>query len=185
MEAEIEEVVLGPAVRALEEEGIRYRGVLYGGLMLTKEGPKVLEFNCRFGDPEAQVVMPRLVANLPELLLACLEGNLSHYRVGWAEGACVGVVLASTGYPGPVETGKPISGLADAAGLPQVQVFHAGTVARDGKVITAGGRVLTVTALGKDHDEARSRAYEACSRINFDGMAYRRDIAADATGGAA
>ncbi|TMK98686.1 MAG: phosphoribosylamine--glycine ligase [Actinobacteria bacterium] len=185
VEAEIEEVVLAPAVRALEEEGIRYRGVLYGGLMLTKDGPKVLEFNCRFGDPEAQVVLPRLVANLPELLLASLEGNLSHYQVAWAEGACVGVVLASAGYPGPVETGRPISGLADAAGLPQVQVFHAGTVARDGRVVTAGGRVLTVTALGKDHEEARTRAYEACSRINFDGMAYRKDIAADAMEGAA
>ena len=185
VEAEIEEVVLAPAVRALEEEGIRYRGVLYGGLMLTKDGPKVLEFNCRFGDPEAQVVLPRLVANFPDLLLASLEGNLSHYEVAWAEGACVGVVLASAGYPGPVETGRPISGLADAAGLPQVQVFHAGTVARDGRVVTAGGRVLTVTALGKNHEEARTRAYEACSRINFDGMAYRKDIAADAMEGAA
>jgi len=185
VEAEIEEVVLAPAVRALEEEGIRYRGVLYGGLMLTKDGPKVLEFNCRFGDPEAQVVLPRLVANFPDLLLASLEGNLSHYQVAWAEGACVGVVLASAGYPGPVETGRPISGLADAAGLPQVQVFHAGTVARDGRVVTAGGRVLTVTALGKNHEEARTRAYEACSRINFDGMAYRKDIAADAMEGAA
>jgi phosphoribosylamine--glycine ligase len=185
VEAEIEEVVLAPAVRALEEEGIRYRGVLYGGLMLTKKGPKVLEFNCRFGDPEAQVVLPRLVANFPELLLASLEGNLSHYQVAWAEGACVGVVLASAGYPGPVKTGRPISGLADAAGLPQVQVFHAGTVARDGRVVTAGGRVLTVTALGKNHEEARTRAYEACSRINFDGMAYRKDIAADAMEGAA
>ena len=185
VEAEIEEVVLAPAVRALEEEGIRYRGVLYGGLMLTKDGPKVLEFNCRFGDPEAQVVLPRLVANFPDLLLASLEGNLSHYQVAWAEGACVGVVLASAGYPGPVETGRPISGLADAAGLPQVQVFHAGTVARDGRVVTAGGRVLTVTALGKNHEEARTRAYEACSRISFDGMAYRKDIAADAMEGAA
>jgi phosphoribosylamine---glycine ligase len=185
VEAEIEEVVLAPAVRALEEEGIRYRGVLYGGLMLTKEGPKVLEFNCRFGDPEAQVVLPRLVANFPELLLASLEGNLSHYQVAWAEGACVGVVLASAGYPGPVETGRPISGLADAAGLPQVQVFHAGTVARDGRVVTAGGRVLTVTALGGDHEEARTRAYEACSRINFDGMTYRKDIATHAMEGAA
>ena len=125
------------------------------------------------------------MANFPELLLASLEGNLSHYQVAWAEGACVGVVLASAGYPGPVETGRPISGLADAAGLPQVQVFHAGTVARDGRVVTAGGRVLTVTALGKDHEEARTRAYEACSRISFDGMAYRKDIAADAMEGAA
>ena len=103
----------------------------------------------------------------------------------WTDAACVGVVLASGGYPGPVQTGKPISGLADAAGLPDVHVFHAGTVARDGRVVTAGGRVLTVTALGKDHDEARNRAYEACSRISFDGMTYRTDIAAGATEGAA
>src|SRR5207247_6900835 len=103
--------ILGPAVEALASEGIAYRGVLYGGLMVTAEGPKVLEFNCRFGDPEAQAVLPRLVANLPELLLACLEGNLSHYRVRWEEQACVAVVVASGGYPGPVQTGKPIDGL--------------------------------------------------------------------------
>jgi phosphoribosylamine--glycine ligase len=185
VEGLIGDTILGPTVRAVESEGIRYRGVLYGGLMLTEEGPKVLEFNCRFGDPEAQVVLPRLVANFPELLLACLEGNLSHYQVKWAEAACVGVVLASGGYPGPVQTGKPISGLGDAAGLPDVHVFHAGTVARNGRVVTAGGRVLTVTALGKDHDEARNRAYEACSRIDFDGMTYRQDIAAGAMEGAA
>jgi phosphoribosylamine--glycine ligase len=185
IEAEIEEKVLGPAVRALDEEGIRYRGVLYGGLMLTKEGPKVLEFNCRFGDPEAQVVLPRVVVNFPELLLACLEGNLSHYQVSWTEAACVGIVLASAGYPGPVQTGKAISGLAEAAALSDVQVFHAGTARRDGKVVTAGGRVLTVAALGKDHDEARSRAYEACSQISFDGMANRSDVAAEASRGAA
>ena len=179
------EEVVGSTLAELVRRGIDYRGVLYAGLMLTPDGPKVLEYNVRFGDPEAQVVLPRLVANFPELLLASLEGNLSHYQVAWAEGACVGVVLASAGYPGPVETGRPISGLADAAGLPQVQVFHAGTVARDGRVVTAGGRVLTVTALGKNHGEARTRAYEACSRINFDGMAYRKDIAADAMEGAA
>jgi phosphoribosylamine--glycine ligase len=181
----IGETILQPTVQALRAEGIRYRGVVFAGLMLATEGPKVLEFNCRFGDPETQVVLPRLVANLPELLLACVEGNLSHYRVSWTDEACVGVVLASAGYPGPVQTGLPITGLEDAAALPAVQVFHAGTIARDGRVVTAGGRVLTVTALGRDHDEARSRAYEACSLINFDGMTYRRDIAAGAMQGAA
>jgi phosphoribosylamine--glycine ligase len=181
----IAETILRPTVEALRAEGIPYRGAVFAGLMLAKEGPKVLEFNCRFGDPETQVVLPRLVANFPELLLACVEGNLSHYRVRWTGEACVGVVLASAGYPGPLETGLPITGLKEASARPQVQVFHAGTIARDGRVVTAGGRVLTVTALGRDHDEARSRAYEACSLIHFDGMTYRRDIAAGAMQGAA
>jgi phosphoribosylamine---glycine ligase len=184
-EEAIEQTILRPTVQALRAEGIRYRGVVFAGLMMTQDGPKVLEFNARFGDPETQVILPRLVANLPELLLACVEGNLSHYRVRWTEEACVGVVLASAGYPGPVETGLPITGLEEAAALPAVQVFHAGTIARDGRVVTAGGRVLTVTALGTDHEEARSRAYEACSLIDFDGMTYRRDIAAGAMQGAA
>jgi phosphoribosylamine--glycine ligase len=184
-EREVAESILHSTVKALESEGVRYRGVVFAGLMLSKEGPKVLEFNCRFGDPEAQVVLPRLVANFPELLLACIEGNLSHYQVSWTPEACVGVVLASGGYPGPVQTGLPISGLEDAGAVPGVQVFHAGTVARDGRVMTAGGRVLTVTAMGRDHQEARSRAYEACSLIHFDGMTYRRDIAAGPMQGAA
>jgi phosphoribosylamine--glycine ligase len=183
-EEAIDQTILLPTVQALRTEGIAYRGVVFAGLMLTEEGPKVLEYNCRFGDPETQAVLPRLVANLPELLLACVEGNLSHYRVRWTDEACVGVVLASAGYPGPIETGLPITGLERAAALPAVQVFHAGTIARDGRVVTAGGRVITVTALGRDHDEARSRAYEACSLIDFDGMTYRRDIAADAMQGA-
>jgi phosphoribosylamine--glycine ligase len=177
--------ILRRTVEALEQEGIRYRGVLYAGLMVTDQGPRVLEFNCRFGDPEAQVVLPRLVANLPELLLACLEGNLSHYRARWTKEACVGVVVASRGYPGPAHVGEPISGLTEASSLTGVQVFHAGTVARNGRVVTAGGRVLTVTAMGKDHREARSRAYGACSRIAFEGMGYRGDIAAGPTRGEA
>jgi phosphoribosylamine--glycine ligase len=177
VEAQVLSDILRPAVEALAAEGIVYQGVLYAGIMLTAEGPKVLEFNCRFGDPEAQVVLPRMVGNFPELLLACVERNLSHYRLAWTPQACVGVVLASHGYPGPVDTGRPISGLEDAAGQEGVQVFHAGTVARDGKVVTSGGRVLTVTALGSDLGEARQRAYEACSLIHFDGMHYRKDIA--------
>jgi phosphoribosylamine---glycine ligase len=185
IEEEIARTILRPTVQALHDEGIRYRGVIYGGLMLTADGPKALEFNCRLGDPEAQVVLPRLVANLPELLLACIEGNLSHYRVGWTEEACVGVVLASGGYPGPVQTGLPITGLDRAEAVDGVQVFHAGTAARDGRVVTAGGRVLTVMALGKDHQEARTRAYHACSLIQFDGLTYRRDIAAGPMQGAA
>jgi phosphoribosylamine---glycine ligase len=169
--------ILKATAAALAAEGVRYQGVLYAGLMMTSEGPKVLEFNCRFGDPEVQVVLPRLVGNFPELLLACVEGNLSHYELTWAPEACVGVVLASHGYPGPVDTGRAISGLEDVAELEGVQVFHAGTVARDGRVVTSGGRVVTVTALGSDLREARGRAYEACSLIHFEGMHYRKDIA--------
>jgi phosphoribosylamine---glycine ligase len=179
-EAGIVEGVLDAAVRALQDEGIRYRGVIYAGLMLTADGPKVLEFNARFGDPEAQVILPRLQANLTDVLLACLEGNLAHYELSWTPEACVGVVLASGGYPGVVEAGKVISGLDAASALADVQVFHSGTVARDDRVVTAGGRVLTVTALGAGAQEARERAYEACSLIGFDGMSYRRDIAAAA-----
>jgi phosphoribosylamine---glycine ligase len=176
-EKRIVEEILEPTSAALAAEGVRYQGVLYAGLMLTSQGPKVLEFNCRFGDPEAQVVLPRHLGNFPELLLACVEGNLSHYELTWTPRACVGVVLASEGYPGPVETGRPIAGLDDVADLEGAEVFHAGTVARDGRVVTAGGRVLTVTALGSDLHEARGRAYEACSLIHFDGMHYRKDIA--------
>jgi phosphoribosylamine--glycine ligase len=175
-EGAIVEGILQSAALAMEEEGIRYRGVLYAGLMLTKEGPKVLEFNCRFGDPETQVILPRLESNLGELLLACVEANLSDYRLRWSPSACVGVVLASGGYPGPYRTGLPISGLEGAAGVEGVLVFHSGTVARDGRVVTAGGRVLTVTALGPDVQEARRRAYEACSLIDFEGKSFRRDI---------
>jgi phosphoribosylamine--glycine ligase len=176
-EVRIVEGILRAAAQALDEEGVQYRGVLYAGLMLTGEGPKVLEFNCRFGDPETQVVLRRLVSNLGELLLACVEGNLADYRVAWAPEACVGVVLASSGYPGPVQTGKPISGLEQAEGMQDVEIFHSGTAARDGRVVTSGGRVLTVTAIGESVQQARGRAYEACSRIQFEGMYCRQDIA--------
>jgi phosphoribosylamine--glycine ligase len=177
VEAEIATAVLQPTVRAMDEEGVRYRGVLFAGLMMTADGPRVLEFNCRFGDPETQVVLPRLESNLAEALLACVEGNLSAYRLSWTPRACAGVVLATEGYPGPVETGKPISGLADAASLEDVQVFHAGTALREDRVVTAGGRVLTVSALGADPADARRRVYEACSLIHFEGMRYRTDVA--------
>jgi phosphoribosylamine--glycine ligase len=181
IESRIRENILQATADALASEGVQYQGVLYAGLMVTADGPKVLEFNCRFGDPEAQVVLPRLLGNFPELLLACVERNLSHYQLAWSADACVGVVLASQGYPGPVDTGKPISGLEDVAGQDGVQVFHAGTVAGDGKVVTSGGRVLTVTALGSDLSDARRRVYEACSLIRFDGMHFRKDIAERAT----
>ena len=170
--------VLGPAVRAMEAEGVRYRGVLYAGLMLTDDGPKLLEFNCRFGDPETQALVPRLRSDLGELLLACVEGNLGNYKAIWTPDVCVTVVAAAGGYPGPYETGFEVQGLKEAEEVEGVTVFHAGTAERRGRVVTSGGRVLAVSALGGTATEARNRAYEACSRISFRGMHYRRDIAA-------
>jgi len=170
--------VLGPAVRAMEAEGVRYRGALYAGLMLTDDGPKLLEFNCRFGDPETQALVPRLRSDLGELLLACVEGNLGNYKAIWTPDVCVTVVAAGGGYPGRYETGFEVQGLKEAEEVEGVTVFHAGTAERRGRVVTSGGRVLAVSALGATATEARDRAYEACSRISFLGMHYRRDIAA-------
>ncbi len=170
--------VLEPTVRALRDEGIVYRGVVYAGMMLTADGPQVLEFNCRFGDPETQALVPRLSTDLCEVLVACVEGNLADTRAGWADEACVSVVLASEGYPGEPRTGLPVAGLEEASAVPNVQVFHSGTALRNGRVLTAGGRVLAVSALGASLEDARGLAYEACGRVSFDGMQYRRDIAA-------
>ena len=168
--------ILERTVAAMASEGVPYRGVLYAGLMLTGDGPKVLEFNCRFGDPETQAILPRLATPLAGLLQACAGGDLGARDVAWTDRACVGVVLAAGGYPGAYRTGDPIGGLAEAAGAPGVAVFHAGTSERDGTVVTAGGRVLTVTALGDGIADARDRAYAAVRRISFDGMAFRRDV---------
>jgi phosphoribosylamine--glycine ligase len=179
----IAEAVLEPAIRGLRERGVRYRGVLYAGLMLTEDGPKVLEFNCRFGDPETQAILPRLDTDLAELLDATARGRLGDHKVSWSPEACVTVVLASGGYPGPYETGVPIEGLDRAAEVEGAAVFHAGTVRRDGRVVTAGGRVLTVSALGKGLAEARDRAYRAASLISFEGMHHRSDIAEEAASG--
>jgi phosphoribosylamine--glycine ligase len=172
--------VLERTVEAMAAEGTPYRGVVYAGLMLTDDGPKVLEFNARFGDPETQVVVPRLEADLAELLVACADGTLGDHRAAVGPRACVTVVLASGGYPGDHATGVAIDGLGDAASVDGALVFHAGTAERRGRVVTAGGRVLSVGALGDDLAQARTRAYEACSRISFEGMHYRSDIAAEA-----
>lgn len=168
--------IFEPVVRQLEREGARFQGLLYGGLMVTSDGPKVLEFNCRFGDPETQVVLPRLDSDLAEPMLACAEGNLAPYAPRWRQEACVTVVLASGGYPGDHETGKEIKGIEDAAAMPDVLVFHAGTKKRR-KVVTAGGRVLAVSALGADLAQARVRAYDAVEAIDFKGKQFRTDIA--------
>jgi phosphoribosylamine--glycine ligase len=163
---------------------VPYRGVLYGGFVLTAEGPKVLEFNARFGDPEAQVLLPRLRTDLIDVMLAVVEGRLAEIELKWSDDVAVSVVLASGGYPGEYETGKPITGLDDAAAVPGVTVYHAGTkLADDGALVTAGGRVLNVTAVAPTFAEARERAYEAVSRISFEGMQYRTDIGLKALAG--
>jgi phosphoribosylamine--glycine ligase len=170
--------ILDRTVRALAEEGIPYRGVLYAGLMLTDRGPTVLEFNCRFGDPETQVLMPRLWSEPAELFLACARGELGSAPVDLASGACVTVVLASGGYPGPYDTGFEIRGLDAAERVEGATVFHSGTAERQGRVVTAGGRVLSVSATGASIAQARDRAYEAGARVSFEGMRHRTDIAA-------
>ena len=154
-----------------------YRGVLYGGFMLTSEGPKVLEFNARFGDTETQVILPRLEADFAQVAHAVATGNISNTELSWRDEWAVCVVLASKGYPGAYECGKVILGIDEAENIQGVTVFHAGTALNaDGELITAGGRVLNVVALGKTFEEARSRAYEACELINFEGKQCRQDI---------
>ena len=169
-----------PVVEGLKAEGVAYRGVLYCGLMMTARGPMVLEFNCRFGDPETQPILMRLESDLAEMCLASAEGRLSEGGLDWSEDAAVCVVLASGGYPGNYSTGKKISGLEEAAQVEGVQVFHAGTEKRGSDYFTAGGRVLGVTARARDLAAAVDRAYAACGRIRFEGMHYRKDIAARA-----
>ena len=169
--------IFTPVVRTLADMGSPFVGCLYGGLMLTDDGPKVLEFNCRFGDPETQAVIPRLQSDLGELFLACTERTLADSDLSWTDEACVVVVIASEGYPGRFRTGYPIRGLDEAAAVDGVEVFHAGTARRNGQIVTAGGRVLAVSALGQDIAAAKARAYEAVSKIGFEGMHYRTDIA--------
>jgi phosphoribosylamine---glycine ligase len=182
-EREIWSGIVRATVRAMETEGVRYRGLLYAGLMLTADGPKVLEYNCRFGDPEAEVILPRMRSDLGELVLACVEGNIGNYKALWTDDACVCVVASSGGYPGDHTTGLEIRGLAAADGVEGARVFHAGTAERNGTVVTAGGRVLAVSGLGPTIAEARARAYRAVEQISFEGMHVRRDIAAHAAEG--
>lgn len=179
------ERVLRPCVEEMARRGTPYRGVLYAGLMITAEGPKVVEFNCRFGDPEVQALVPRMDQDIVPILEACVEGRLEEQRLDWKPEACVCVVAASGGYPGKYETGLEIQGLDDPAIVndPQVVVFHAGTaLVERGRVVTAGGRVLGVTALGPDLKQAGERAYAAIEHIRFENMHYRRDIGFRATG---
>jgi len=172
----IMKTVMEPVVLALGDEGRTYRGTLYGGLMITNNMPKVIEFNARLGDPETQVVLPRLKTDLLDIIIAVLDNKLGTVKLEWAEEACVGVVIASGGYPGNYKMGLPISGLNEVD--KDIMIFHAGTKAGPkGEVLTSGGRVLTVSALGKDLAEAREKVYKNIDRIRFDGCYYRQDIA--------
>ena len=168
--------VIRPTIAGLKKQGIVYRGVLYAGIMVTKKGPKLLEFNVRFGDPETQTVLARLKSDLVEAMLWTMGESRELPRLEWDRRPSVCVVMASGGYPGNYEIGKTIEGLDHAAGLKDVVVFHAGTKQVDGRIVTSGGRVLGVTALGKDLKEAQARAYEAVGKIAFEGAHYRKDI---------
>ena len=163
-------------VDAMAKEGREFKGIIFFGLMLTKEGPKVLEYNARFGDPEAQVVLPRMKTDIIEVINACIDGELDKINLDFEDNAAVCVVLASEGYPVSYEKGFPIHGLETFEGKEDYYVFHAGTVKKDDKIITNGGRVLGVTAKGKDLKEARAKAYEAVDWISFDNKYYRNDI---------
>jgi phosphoribosylamine---glycine ligase len=169
--------IVEPMARATANVGAPFVGALYAGLALTSRGPRVVEFNARFGDPETQALMPRLESDLAEVMLAAASGDLKGMRLKWSDAACVCVVLASDGYPGPHETGFEISGLDEAGAIEGVSVFHAGTAERDGAIVTAGGRVLSVSATGQSFASARARAYDAAEKINFEGKHVRSDIA--------
>jgi phosphoribosylamine--glycine ligase len=168
------ETILQPVAKAMEKEGREFKGVLYAGLMVTSDGPKVLEFNARFGDPEVQVILPRLNVDLVDVLLAVVKGRLDDITPEWNNGACVGVVMASGGYPQSYASGLPITGLDRVD--EDIMVFHSGTAEEGGKLFTNGGRVLTVVGRGKDVAEARERVYSNIPRIQFERCHYRQDI---------
>lgn len=168
--------IMHQTVEQLHREGIDYRGCLYGGFMLTPAGPKVLEFNARFGDPETQVILPRLQNDLVDVMLACAGQRLDEVELSWCDDWAVSVVLTSAGYPGSYEKGKVITGIEDAEALDGVTVYHAGTCEQDGQILTNGGRVIDVTALGATFEEARNLAYAACEKIDFEGKTLRHDI---------
>ena len=174
------ETILSPAVAAIRDLGIPYKGVLYAGIMITAEGLKTLEFNCRFGDPETQVILPLLETDLLDIMEAAVNSDLDSLDIAWRNDAAVCIAAASEGYPGEYPTGRRIEGLEDAAAMEGVLVFHAGTRLENGNTLTDGGRVLGVTGVGRDLSEAASRAYAGMGEIRFEGMHYRRDIAARA-----
>jgi phosphoribosylamine--glycine ligase len=174
--------IVDPVLHGMRADGHEYCGFLYVGLMLTCDGPKVIEFNVRFGDPEAQVVLPLIESDLVSLLAAAADGRLDSPAIEMSRDVAVGVVLASAGYPGAVDTGVPIHGLDDASRVRGVTVLHAATAMKEDRLVTSGGRVLTVIGRGASYDEAIARAYEGVSKISFDGMQYRKDIGQKAVG---
>jgi phosphoribosylamine--glycine ligase len=181
--AQIERDIFVPVVDGLLREGIDYEGCLYAGLMLTANGPKVLEFNCRFGDPEAQPLMMRLQTDLVDVMVAMAEGKLDQVELTWDRRPALCVVATSKGYPGDYFKGTPITGIEQADSMPDVKVFHSGTKMEGKQLVTDGGRVLGVTALGNTFADAKRRAYAAIEKIHFDGMHYRKDIGHQATKG--
>lgn len=168
--------VAGPTVRGMAEEGVPFVGVLYCGLMMTPRGPEVLEFNARFGDPETQAILLRLDSDLVDALEACIDGKLAETELRWSPGASACVVASSSGYPGSYKTGLPVSGLANAATVPQVQLFHSGTAKLGNRLVTSGGRVLCAAATGDSLQEALGRAYQALAEVQFEGIYFRNDI---------
>ena len=180
--ADVGAKILNPWLKGCAADGIDFRGLLYPGVMLTKDGPKVIEFNARFGDPETQVYLTRLENDLVELLSASVDGTLGNMELRWSRTASVCVVMASGGYPGSYAKGKPISGLAEAGALPNTKIFHAGTAKAGDQIVTNGGRVLGVTAWAGTLSAARDAAYQAVERIHFEGAHYRHDIASKALG---
>ena len=169
--------IMQPLLDGLTRNATMFRGLLFPGLMITDDELRVLEFNCRFGDPETQAILPRMKSDLLPLLIATIEGRLENVAIEFDPRIAVTVILASGGYPGKYETGKPIEGLENGARLPEVQIFHAGTKRQDRKTVTSGGRVLAITALGDSVTQARERAYAAINQIHFDGCHFRHDIA--------
>ena len=180
LEKRVLEEILKPTIKGLQSEGREYKGVLYAGLILTKEGPKVLEFNARFGDPETQVVLPRLKTDLLDILNAVIEGSLHKINIEWEDNAAVCVVVASSGYPGKYQKGKVISGLGRLEKMKDIIVFHAGTKFQEGRIVTSGGRVLGITAWDETISKAKERVYKGVKEIYFKGMYYRKDIAVKA-----
>jgi len=176
MKAWILRYIAEPTIRGMAEEGTPFKGVLYIGLMMTARGPQVLEFNARFGDPETQAILLRLESDLVDALEACVDGSLDKTELRWSPGASACVVASSAGYPGSYKTGFPISGLDDAGQVPGVQIFHSGSLQAGGQLLTAGGRVLAVTAAAPSLEEALGRAYQAMDKIHFDGIYFRRDV---------
>jgi phosphoribosylamine--glycine ligase len=177
LQTQFDDRIMRPLLQGLRNNNVSFRGLLFPGLMVTEQGTRVLEFNCRFGDPETQAILPRMKSDLLQLLDATIDGQLDKMKIDWDERVAVTVVMASGGYPEKYETGKIISGLDEAAKAKDIQVFHAGTRNANGDIVTSGGRVLAITALGATRAEARQRVYDAVAKIHFDGCHYRRDIA--------